>query len=127
MKIEVLYFDGCPSFPKAMEQVKHVLEEECVDVAIEAVPVETHDQAVTHQFLGSPSIRVNGRDVEVQSREREDFGLKCRLYGNGSHLVGIPDPTLIREALRESQKECGQAPPHVQPLSILISPSNERQ
>ncbi|GJL53005.1 MAG: hypothetical protein NPIRA02_01370 [Nitrospirales bacterium] len=105
MKIEVLYFDGCPSFPKAIDQVKRVLNEEGVDVAIEAVAVETHDEAVTHQFLGSPSIRVNGRDVEVQSRGREDFGLKCRLYGNGSHLVGIPDTHLIREAIRESQNE----------------------
>lgn len=91
MKIEVLYFDGCPSFPKAMDQVKSVLNEEAMDVAIEIVPVETLEDALAHRFLGSPSIRVNGLDVEVQSREREDFGLKCRLYGNGSKLVGIPD------------------------------------
>ncbi len=105
MKIEVLYFDGCPSFPKAMDQVKRVLDEERVDVPIEGVAIETHDEAVTYQFLGSPSIRVNGRDIEVQSRGREDFGLKCRLYSSGSHLVGIPDTHLIREAIREVQKE----------------------
>ena len=105
MKIEVFYFDGCPSFPKAMDQVKSVLKEEHVEIAIETVAVETHEDALTHQFLGSPTIRVNGLDVEVQSRGREDFGLKCRLYGNGKNLVGIPDINLIREAIRECQKE----------------------
>ena len=105
MKIEVFYFDGCPSFPKAMEQVKRVLEEERVDVAMEAVAVETHEDAMTHRFLGSPTIRVNGLDVEVQSRGREDFGLKCRLYSNGSHLVGLPDTNLIRTAIREGKKD----------------------
>jgi len=105
MKIEVFYFDGCPSFPKAMDQVKSVLKEERMDVAMEAVAVETHEDAVTHRFLGSPTIRVNGLDVEVQSRGREDFGLKCRLYSNGRSLVGLPDTNLIREAIRECQKE----------------------
>ena len=105
MKIEVFYFEGCPSFPKAMDQVKSVLREEGLDVAIEPVAVETHEDALTHRFLGSPSIRVNGLDVEVQSREREDFGLKCRLYGRGRILVGLPDTNLTREAIRECQKE----------------------
>ena len=105
MKIEVFYFDGCPSYPKAVEQVKSVLKEKRVDVAIEAVPVETHEDALTHRFLGSPTIRVNGLDVEVQSRGREDFGLKCRLYGNGKKLVGMPDANVIREAIRASQEK----------------------
>lgn len=105
MKIEVLYFNGCPSYPKTVEQIKKVLKEKHVNVAIETMAVETHEEAVTRRFLGSPTIRVNGLDVEIQSRGREDFGLKCRLYGNGERLVGIPDAKLIREAIRECQKK----------------------
>ena len=88
-----------------MEQIKKVLKEKHVNVAIETMAVETHEEAVTRRFLGSPTIRVNGLDVEIQSRGREDFGLKCRLYGNGERLVGIPDAKLIREAIRECQKK----------------------
>lgn len=105
MKIEVLYFDGCPSYPKAVEQVKKVLREEGIDLSISSVPVETHEDALTNRFLGSPTIRVNGLDIEVQARAREDFGLKCRLYSTGKNLVGIPDTNLIREAIGECQKE----------------------
>ncbi|MDT7043686.1 hypothetical protein [Candidatus Nitronereus thalassa] len=105
MKIEVLYFNGCPSFPKAMDQVKSVLHEEGMDAAIETVPVENGEDALAHRFLGSPTIRVNGLDVEVQSRGREDFGLKCRLYGSGRNLVGIPDTNLIRTAIREGKMD----------------------
>jgi len=105
MKIEVLYFDGCPSYPTAVGQVKQVLKEEGLDLSIESVPVETHEDALTHRFLGSPTIRVNGLDVEVQAREREDFGLKCRLYSSGQNLVGVPDTKLLKQAIRECQKE----------------------
>ncbi len=105
MKIEVFYFDGCPSFPKAVEQVQKVLKEEHLDLSIDSIPVETHEEALAHRFLGSPTIRVNGLDVEVQARAREDFGLKCRLYQTGGILVGLPDANLIKESLRKSLKE----------------------
>ncbi|HBP87805.1 MAG TPA: hypothetical protein PKK23_14640 [Nitrospirales bacterium] len=105
MKIEVFYFDGCPSYPKAVEQVKKVLKEEGIDLSIDSVPVETHKDALTHRFLGSPTIRVNGLDVEVQARAREDFGLKCRLYRTGGNLVGIPDTNLIKESIKDYLKE----------------------
>lgn len=88
-----------------MEQVKKVLKEESLDLSIDSVPVETHEDALTHRFLGSPTIRVNGLDVEVQARTREDFGLKCRLYSTGKNLVGIPDTNLIKESIREYLKE----------------------
>jgi len=105
MKIEALYFDGCPSYPKVVEQVKRVLMEERLDLSLDSVPVETHEVALTHRFLGSPTIRVNGLDVEVSSQKREDFGLKCRLYNNGKNLVGTPGTNLIKEAITACQQK----------------------
>lgn len=57
------------------------------------------ETAVAQRFLGSPSIRVNGRDVEPAAADRLDFVYSCRVYRTESGLVGQPPERLLREAL----------------------------
>jgi hypothetical protein len=52
-------------------------------VAVSRCPASKHQaptQAEEERFLGSPSVRVEGVDIEPGAGERTDFGLKCRLY-----------------------------------------------
>ncbi len=102
MKIEVLYFDGCPNHGAAVERVREVLAEE--DIEAEVVEVSVRDDASARDFgfLGSPTVRLNGYDVEPSARSAREYGMMCRTYVVGQKREGAPPKELIRAALREA-------------------------
>lgn len=102
MKVEFLYFEGCPNFKSALELLRQVLAEEGVDASVEQINVTSTEKAVKNKFLGSPSIRVNGLDIEKEARDSTDYGEECRIYLNDGALPGIPPKELIRDAVREA-------------------------
>ena len=104
MKVEILYFSGCPNHAPAVDRVREVLEQE--GAAADMVEVEVRDAstAETVGFLGSPTIRVDGRDVEHAARAERGFGLMCRTYIDGSQRAGVPPRELIRAAVREARE-----------------------
>ena len=69
MKIEVLYWDGCPSHPEALELLQAVLAERGVEATVELREVLTDEEAEALRFPGSPTIRVDGRDVDAAGAE----------------------------------------------------------
>jgi hypothetical protein len=102
--VEVLYFDGCPSFEAVLPRLRQILSEEGGDAdAIELRAIETIEAAEAARFLGSPSIRVDGRDVDPTAAERGDFGLKCRIYRSDEGVSPIPPDAWIREAVASSR------------------------
>jgi hypothetical protein len=78
MKIELLFFDGCPSHERLLPLVRELAE--CTDAELVLRQIDTPEQAEQERFLGSPTVRVNGRDVDPHAGDRTDYGLKCRLY-----------------------------------------------
>lgn len=98
-RVEILYFDGCPNHEPARALVERVAAEIQVDPAIDLVEVDDPDAAAELRFLGSPTIRVDGRDVEPGADERQEFVLACRMYRTERGLAGRPDAAWIREAL----------------------------
>jgi len=102
MKIEVLYFSGCPNHAPAVERVKEALRSEGLSGEIVEIEVPDTETALRLKFLGSPSIRVNGLDVEPEARSRGEFGMMCRTYADGCCQSGLPSHELIRSALREA-------------------------
>ena len=102
MKVEVLYFSGCPNHPPAVSQVREVLQQEGVTAEMVEVEVEDADTARSVGFLGSPTIRVNGKDVEASARSAQAFGLTCRTYTSGGYRAGVPPVEWIRTAIREA-------------------------
>jgi hypothetical protein len=96
MKIEVLYIDGCPHFPATVEAVKGTLREFGLISPITEISVADRETAVSIGFLGSPTVRINGLDIEPSARQRTTFGMMCRTY-EGS---GVPSEDLIRSALK---------------------------
>ena len=97
MKIEVLYFENCPNHVPTLERIHQVLREEGCDAEVREVLVPDVETAHNVRFLGSPTVRVNGLDIEPKAEERKDFGLMCRRYSSG-----IPSHELIREAVRSA-------------------------
>lgn len=100
MKIEVLYVPGCPNHTPAVEVVTRVLASESLPTELCQVPVRSEGEARALRFPGSPTIRINGRDVEPESAF--SYGLACRLYGNGA---GLPGESAIRTAVSVARKE----------------------
>jgi hypothetical protein len=97
--VEVLTFEGCPHAQPALELVERVVGELGLDATVRRIDVPDLETAETHRFLGSPTIRVNGRDVEPGAKERSEFVLSCRVYRIDGSLKGEPDERWLREAL----------------------------
>jgi hypothetical protein len=98
MRVELLWWDGCPSYPETQADLRDVLASEGVEAEIEMVEIESDDQARRERFPGSPTIRIDGEDV-FPPEEQEPFSLTCRIYRLRD---GRPSPTPDREELREA-------------------------
>jgi hypothetical protein len=103
VKIEILYFSGCPNPYPAVDRVRLVLQQEGTHA--DMVEVEVKDAATVQNvgFLGSPTIRVDGQDVEPAARAARIFGMRCRTYTDGGRRTGVPPPEWIRAAVREAK------------------------
>src|SRR5216684_6077204 len=104
MNIEVLYFEGCPNHLPAIEMVRETLKSLGRQEEIHQVEVHTQADAEAMAFVGSPSIRINGADIETWARTANAFGLSCRIYLDGSHRSGVPSRELLCRAITESMK-----------------------
>ena len=100
--VEILYFEGCPNHEPTRALVERVAGELDLEPGIDLVRVPDPDVASELRFLGSPSVRVNGRDVEPGADERRDFVFSCRVYRLKRGLSGQPDARWIRDALGEA-------------------------
>ena len=99
MKVRVLFFEGCPSYKQAIENVRAVLAEAQINADIELIKVSSNEEAVTQQFLGSPTIQINGVDLEGPAAQNAGVGFGCRVYNEGGKMQGWPSKELIRQAL----------------------------
>lgn len=97
MDIELLYFDGCPSWQTALENLRTVLALEGLDWSVNLVKVENDSQASRLKFLGSPSIRFQGMDLWPE--QREEYSMSCRLYHTPDGIQGWPTVSMLREAI----------------------------
>jgi hypothetical protein len=102
VKVELLWWDGCPSWPDALAELKAAMADAGLDPeSVELREIESDDQAERERFPGSPTIRVNGADVVPANGS--PVGLACRVYRlRDGRPSPIPDPADVREALRGS-------------------------
>lgn len=84
--VELLYFDGCPGIDRVVPIVGPLAD--AARARVVQRRVETPDEAEAQRFLGSPTVRVDGVDVEPGAEQRDDYGLKCRLYPTVDGLGG---------------------------------------
>jgi hypothetical protein len=101
-QVEFLYWEGCPSHTRALDELREALGEVGLDPgAIEVREVLTDEQAERANFRGSPTILVDGRDVDDASGE--PVALACRVYRRRDGRPSpVPDPDDLRDALRDA-------------------------
>jgi hypothetical protein len=97
--IEVLGFDGCPNIEATIAFVERKLGESGVDAEVRRVDVADADAAARLRFLGSPSVRVDGCDIEPGADDRNEYVLACRVYRTNAGMSGQPDERWLRDAL----------------------------
>jgi len=98
MTIELLYIAGCPNHEPSLAGIREALRQEGLTADIRPLDMTNQADAEAAGFPGSPTIRVNGIDVEPSARSVTGACMCCRRYGGRS---GTPTVDLIRQALRE--------------------------
>jgi hypothetical protein len=100
VKVDFLYYEDCPSHELALDRLRQVMAEEGVSVKIEVLKVETDEQAQSLRFIGSPTIRINGQDIDPPPADAY-YALTCRAYRlEDGRISPLPSPGMIRRALR---------------------------
>ena len=105
MEIELLYFEGCPYYQTALKYLEEIIKEKKLDVPVKMVKIKSDDGAVKHKFLGSPTIKINGQDIDPNAQEAEIFSMRCRLYLEDGKLMELPSKKMIRHAIEKSIQE----------------------
>lgn len=101
MQIEILYFDGCPNHAPTVARVQHVLADFGMHAEVHQIPVTSVEDAEQRRFLGSPTVRVNGVDIDPSVQGRTDYGLSCRVYRD---MDGVPSATMLQAAFAAAQQ-----------------------
>lgn len=99
--VEILYFEGCPNHEATRELVERVGAELGLEPELRLVEVADDEAARQLRFLGSPTVRVDGRDVDPDATERDDYARSCRVYRTENGFSGQPDARWLRNALKE--------------------------
>ena len=98
VRIDLLFWEGCPSHPEAEALLRDVLADRAIAADVELREVRTQAEAEELRFPGSPTIRVDGRDIDAAGASGRP-ALTCRIY----HLPdGRPSPVPSREQLEEA-------------------------
>ncbi len=99
MDIKFYFFEGCPSHETALQRLRDQLSDFSVDTPVEVIQVETEAAAEQHAFVGSPTIRINGQDIDPTPIGAQ-FALTCRPYRTeDGRITPLPSVKMIRTAL----------------------------
>ena len=97
--IELLYFEGCPHSAATLALIRDVLGDLGLKESVREVEVRDNEDAKRLRFPGSPTVRVNGVDIEPGLAERKEYALACRTYATSTGSAGVPPRELLATAL----------------------------
>jgi hypothetical protein len=99
--VEVMFFDGCPNVDLAVLHARAALASAGLDGRVEIAITRIDDdlEAARKRFLGSPTVQVDGLDVDPDALTRDDYGLQCRIYWHDGRIEGAPPIRWIAAAL----------------------------
>ena len=98
MKIEILHIDGCPNHEPTGLLVRDILRELGIVACVTFVCVDDDRAAGRLRFRGSPTVRIDGIDVDPIDDDAP-FAARCRLYRTSVGLAGVPDRAALRSAI----------------------------
>jgi hypothetical protein len=100
--IDVLGFQGCPNVQLTLELVEAIVQSEGIQAKVNSVDVSSLEDAERLRFLGSPTVQINGIDIESSRRHEEQFSFSCRVYRFGNETSGVPPEIWLRSAIQSS-------------------------
>ena len=100
LRVELLWFDACPNHAAARRLLTDALAELAPGTTIDDIDASDPAVALLHRFPGSPTIRINGEDVDPSFRDPGDYTPRCRLYRTSHGLRALPERSWIDAALR---------------------------
>jgi hypothetical protein len=104
MQVQFLYWEDCPSHPDALARLREALALEGLPVEVEIIRIETEQDARRHGFPGSPTIRINGADLQPEGAQGGVM-LTCRTYRTETgRLSPLPTAIMIRRALHAARE-----------------------
>lgn len=99
-KVQFLFWEDCPSHSQALERLQEVMAELGIESAIERIEVLTDEDAEHLKFPGSPTIRVDGVDIDPAGAAQMGTALTCRIYSlEDGRISPLPSRRMIRHAL----------------------------
>lgn len=102
-KVEFFYWEECPSHDRALAILREILAEEQIQAPVEITEVKSEEEAERYQFYGSPTIRIDGRDIAPPPEDMARPSLTCRAYTRmDGHISPLPPRELILAALHRS-------------------------
>jgi len=104
MQVRIVYFQGCPNHEPATALVQAVADEIGVPIELSEIRVESERDAKRERMLGSPTIQLDGTDIDPAARGRDDYAMSCRVFGGAD---GLPPREMIAAALRGEDYEPG--------------------
>ena len=102
MKIELLYFDDCPSYQVALTLLQEALRAAGRSDPIETIEIKDEADVQRWRFIGSPTIRLDGIDPFDQGTS--NFGMECRIYNTPDGLIGWPTRSMLDKALTQAMR-----------------------
>jgi len=99
-RVELLWFGDCPNHSTARGMLRELIDRLAPGTAIDDIDATDPAVAERHRFPGSPTIRVDGRDVDPSFQDPGDYTPRCRLYWTADGLRGVPERAWVEEALR---------------------------
>jgi hypothetical protein len=103
VKVELLYFDDCPNHEAVFRSLRRALDRAGVSVDIECRRVISVEDAQRWRFLGSPTVRIDGEDVDPSAAGRSDYGLSCRVYRSAEQTFGTLPEGWIAAAIQHAR------------------------
>lgn len=104
MKIQFLWWQGCPSHPEAWTRLQQALANLAVDADVERIEVTSDALAQRLGFPGSPTIIIDGNDIDPAASEYPSR-LTCRLYRTEDGRPSpVPARAMIERAIRSAQE-----------------------
>jgi len=100
--IELLWFEDCPNHAAARQLLTELVPIHAPGAVVRIIDATDPAVAASHRFPGSPTIRVDGVDIDPGFVDPGDYTPRCRLYRTSVGLRGSPEPAWIEAALRSA-------------------------
>lgn len=102
VKIAILFIKGCPGYTYTKKYIEEIIADEAIDAEISLIQIDNDEDARRLHFIGSPTVRVNGMDVEKGFSHTKDYGVRSRIYNVEGKPSGYPSKSMIRSAIKKA-------------------------